>query len=86
MELFDFNGPGVAFVAHQLPLAVNLVAAQAFDIAVVRVMDVEDDFPVAVHEALGFVFLLDVTVAITAYLGFGGGSGPGRAVAVFAGR
>ena len=74
----------MTFVAHQLALAVNLVAAQAFDIAVVRVVHVEHGLTVAVHDGFRLVGVLDVTVAIAADFGFGGGCRLGDAMTVLA--
>ena len=74
----------MTFVAHQLALAVNLVAAQTLDVAIVRVVHVEHDFPVAVHEGSGLVGILDVAVAIAADFGFGGGCRLGDAMTVLA--
>ena len=73
----------MTFVAHQLALAVNLMAAQTLDVAIVRVVHVEHDFPVAVHEGSGLVGILDVAVAIAADFGFGGFGRLGDAVTVF---
>ena len=85
-ELLDLDIPGVTFVTHQRPLAVNLVAAQAFDIAVVRVVHVEHGLAVAVHDGFRLVGVLNVTVAIAADFGFGGGCRLGDAMTVLAAK